>query len=69
MLGRADIPADQKELIYEAIMERTNDPQLDALAKSTEGRLPEFEQTVLYKPDDEKPKPIIVKDISNENAS
>jgi hypothetical protein len=69
MLGRADIPADQKELIYEAVMERTNDPQLDALAKSTQGRLPEFEQTILYKPDDEKPKPIVVKDISNENAS
>jgi hypothetical protein len=61
MLGRKDIPADQKELIYEAIMERTNDEQLDTLAKSTGGRLPEFEQTVLYKPDNEKPKPIIVR--------
>jgi hypothetical protein len=69
MLGRKDIPADQKELIYEAIMERTNDPQLDTLAKSTGGRLPEFEQTVLYKPDNEKPKPIIVRDINNEDAS
>ena len=69
MLGRKDIPADQKELIYEAIMERTNDPQLDTLAKSTGGRLPEFEQTVLYKPDNEKPKPIIVKDIDNAKTS
>lgn len=61
MLGMSHVPADQKELIYQAIMERTNDPQLDALAKTAEGRLPEFEQTVLYKPDNEKPKPLEIK--------
>jgi len=36
-----------------------NDPDLDMMAK-TAGDLPEFEQTVLYKPDNEKPKPVIV---------
>jgi hypothetical protein len=69
MLGRPDIPDGHKLEIYEALMERVNDPQLDTLAKSTQGRLPEFEQSVLYKPDNEKPKPIIVKDINSEDAS
>ena len=69
LLGRQDIPETAKSEIYEAIMERTNDEQLDTLAKSTGGRLPEFEQTILYKPDNEKPKPIIVKDINSEDAS
>jgi hypothetical protein len=65
MLGMDNVSAEKKDLIYQAIMERTNDEQLDALAKSTDGRLPEFEQTVLYKPDNEKPKPIIVKDVKD----
>jgi hypothetical protein len=69
ILGRETTPVESKELIYQAILERTNDEQLDTLAKSTEGRLPEFEQTVLYKPDNEKPKPIIIKDINSEDAS
>jgi len=61
LLGMPHMSPDQKEIIYQAIMERVNDPQLDALAKSTQGALPEFEQTVLYKPDNEKPKPIEIK--------
>jgi hypothetical protein len=69
MLGRSDIPDSHKLEIYEALMERVNDPQLDVLAKSTQGRLPEYEQSILYKPDNEKPKPIIVKDINSEDAS
>jgi hypothetical protein len=48
-----------KEQIYQAILERTNDPDLDMMAK-TAGDLPEFEQTVLYKSDQEKPKPVII---------
>ena len=38
---------------------RVNDKDLDMMAK-TAGDLPEFEQTVLYKSDQEKPKPVIV---------
>ena len=60
LLGKDHIPADQKQIIYDALMERVNDEGLDQIAKSTDGLLPQFEQTVLYKPDDEKPKPIIV---------
>jgi hypothetical protein len=40
-------------------MERVNDQDIDMMAK-TAGNLPEFEQTVLYKSDQEKPKPVIV---------
>lgn len=59
ILSKDSTPPDQKEIIYQALMERVNDPQLDMMAKSA-GDLPEFEQTILYKPDTEKPKPIIV---------
>lgn len=52
-------PETQRQIIYNAIMERVNDPDLDMMAK-TAGDLPEFENTVLYKPDNEKPKPVIV---------
>ena len=52
-------PEDQRQIIYNAIMERINDPDLDMMAK-TAGDLPEFEQTILYKSDQEKPKPIIL---------
>lgn len=52
-------PEEHRQVIYNAIMERVNDPDLDMMAK-TAGDLPEFEQTVLYKPDNEKPKPVIV---------
>lgn len=69
ILARDSTPEDQKRIIYDALMERVNDPQLDMMAKSA-GDLPEFEQTVLFKKDNEKPKPIIVntpsiKDILN----
>lgn len=59
ILSRETTPPDQREIIYKALMERVNDPDLDMMAK-TAGNLPEFENTVLYKHDDEKPKPIIV---------
>jgi hypothetical protein len=59
ILFRDTTPPDQKEIIYNAIMERVNDPDLDMMAK-TAGDLPEFEQTVLYKSDQEKPKPVII---------
>lgn len=59
ILSRPNTPPDQKEIIYNALMERVNDPQLDMMAK-TAGDLPEFEQTVLYKSDQEKPKPVII---------
>ncbi len=60
IMSRENTPADQKEQIYQAILERTNDGDLDMLAKTAQGGLPEFEQTVLYKPDTEKPKPVIL---------
>jgi hypothetical protein len=59
IMSRPNTPVDQKDMIYNALMERVNDTQLDMMAK-TAGDLPEFEQTVLYKDDTEKPKPIIV---------
>lgn len=59
ILSRPETPAEQKEIIYQAIMERVNDPDLDMMAK-TAGDLPAFEQSVLYKSDQEKPKPVIV---------
>ena len=59
ILARDSTPADQKEIIYQALLERVNDPDIDMMAK-TAGNLPEFEQTVLYKSDQEKPKPVIV---------
>lgn len=59
ILSRENTPPEQKEIIYQALMERVNDPDIDMLAK-TAGTLPEFEQTVLYKPDNEKPKPVII---------
>lgn len=49
----------KREAIYNALMERVNDPQLGDIAKLA-GNLPEFEQTILYKTDQEKPKPIII---------
>lgn len=59
ILSRPNTLPDQKEIIYNALMERVNDPDLDMMAK-TAGDLPEFEQTVLYKSDQEKPKPVII---------
>lgn len=59
IMGRPNTPPEQKEIIYQAILERVNDPQLGDMAKAA-GNLPEFEQTILYKTDQEKPKPIII---------
>lgn len=58
ILGRESTPVEQKEIIYNAIMERVNDPQLDVIGKAA--GLPEFENTPLYKTDQEKPKPVII---------
>ena len=52
-------PEEQRQVIYNALMERINDPDIDMMAK-TAGNMPEFEQTVLYKSDQEKPKPVII---------
>lgn len=51
-------PEDQRQIIYNAIMERVNDVDLDMMGKTA--GLPEFENTPLFKPDTEKPKPVIV---------
>lgn len=59
IMSRPNTPEDQKLMIYNALMERVNDQDLDMMAK-TAGNLPAFEQTVLYKPDTELPKPVIV---------
>lgn len=59
ILSRETTPPDQREIIYKAIMERVNDPDLDMMAK-TAGDMPEFENSVLYKHDDAKPKPVII---------
>lgn len=59
IMARPETSVEMKETIYQAILERTNDPDIDMLAK-TAGDMPSFEQTVLYKPDNEKPKPVII---------
>lgn len=59
IMSRPNCPEDQKLIIYNALMERVNDKDIDMMAK-TAGDLPEFEQTVLYKSDTELPKPVIV---------
>ncbi len=59
IMSRPNCPEDQKLMIYNALMERVNDKDLDMMAK-TAGDLPEFEQTVLYKDDNAKPKPVII---------
>lgn len=51
-------PEDKRQIIYNAIMERVNDVDLDMMGKTA--GLPEFQNTVLFKPDTDKPKPVIV---------
>jgi hypothetical protein len=51
-------PEDKRQIIYNAIMERVNDVDLDMMGKTA--GLPEFQNTVLYKDDTEKPKPVII---------
>lgn len=60
ILSRPETPVAQKDIIYNALMERVNDPDLDMMAKTAQGGLPEFEQTILYKDDTVKPKPVII---------
>lgn len=59
IMSRENTPVEQKEMIYQAICERVNDADIDMTAKLA-GNMPEFEQSVLYKSDQEKPKPVIV---------
>lgn len=58
ILSRPETPEPQKKLIYDAVMERVNDANLGMMGKTA--GLAEFQNTVLYKPDNEKPKPVIV---------
>ena len=58
VMARPETSADMKETIYLALMERTNDEQVNAMG--TAASLPDFMNTPLYKPDTEKPKPIIL---------
>lgn len=58
IMSRPNCPIEHKDLILNAILERVNDQDLDMLSRTA--GLPDFQNTVLYKPDNEKPKPIIV---------
>lgn len=58
IMSKENTPISMKDQIYQAILERTNDEQLSEMGKIAQ--LPEYENTVLYKPDDEKPKPVII---------
>ena len=51
-------PEDQRQIIYNALMERINDIDLMEMGKAAQ--LPEFENSPLYKADTEKPKPVII---------
>lgn len=58
IMSRENTPVSMKEQIYQAILERTNDDQLNEMGKTA--KLPEYENTILYKSDQEKPKPVII---------
>lgn len=58
ILGNEDTPQEHKDVIYNALMERVNDVDLDTMSKTA--GLPDFQNTVLYRSDQEKPKPVIV---------
>lgn len=58
IMSRPNTPEEQKKIIYDAITERTNDEQLNAMG--TVAGLPEFKDGPLFKKDDEFPKPIII---------
>lgn len=49
---------EKRDLIYRAIMERTNDAGLDLMAKTA--GVVELQSAIAYKPDDVKPKPLII---------
>ena len=58
IMSKETTPDSMKEQIYQAILERTNDQDLNLLSKTA--GLPDFQNSVLYKSDQEKPKPVIV---------
>ncbi len=51
-------PEAQRQIIYQALQERINDEGVNTLGAMA--GLPEFQNTPLYNPDNEKPKPIII---------
>jgi len=58
VMSKPNCSAENKEIIYQALMERVNDQQLNLMGK--QAGLPEYESTPLYKSDQEKPKPVII---------
>lgn len=58
IMGKETTPEAMKEQIYLAIMERTNDEQVNAIG--AQAGLADFTNTPLYKSDQEKPKPVII---------
>ncbi len=62
IMSKPETSPDKKEMTYNALLERVNDEQLDAMGK--QAKLPEYENTILYKPDDVKPKPVIINSTS-----
>ena len=58
IMSRENCPVEQKEMLYQALLERVNDQDIDMRGKLA--KLPEFENTPLYKPDTELPKPVII---------
>jgi len=58
ILSKDTTPEPMKEVIYQAIQERVNDDQVNSMGK--QAGLVEFENTPLYKPDNELPKPVII---------
>ena len=58
IMCRDTTPEDQRQIIYNALMERVNDKDIDMMGKTA--GLPEFEKTVLYTDDTTKPKPIVL---------
>lgn len=57
VMSNPKTPDEHRQVIYNAILERVNDEELIMMGQAA--GLPEFESTPLYKPDTEKPKPII----------
>lgn len=58
IMSKEKTPVEMKETIYQAIQERVNDDQVNAMGK--QAGLTEFENTPLYSPDTALPKPVII---------
>lgn len=58
IMSRENTPESMKEQIYKAILERTNDEQINMMAQTA--GIPELMQAVPFKHDDAKPKPLII---------